>query len=67
MGICGQRRARYACASAQSNQGLPNPLAESLNTTECINDDTLILCTCAGLSESAQLAFEGMVFHDAPH
>ena len=36
-GICAQRRARSACASAQSDQGLHCPLTESLNTTECMN------------------------------
>ena len=36
-GICGQRRPRSACASAQSDQGLWYPLTESLDTIECIN------------------------------
>ena len=36
-GICGQRRSKSACASAQSDQGLPCPLPESLDTTECMN------------------------------
>ena len=37
LGICGQRRPRSACASAQSNQGLRCPLPESLGTTVCFN------------------------------
>ena len=36
-GICGQRRPRSDCASAQSDQGLRCPLTDSLNTTECMN------------------------------
>ena len=36
-GMCGQRRPRSACASAQSDQGLPWPLTESLDIIECIN------------------------------
>ena len=35
-GICVQRRPRSACASAQSDQGLPCPLTESLDITECM-------------------------------
>ena len=35
--ICGQRRPRSACASAQSDQGLHCPLTKSLATTECMN------------------------------
>ena len=35
-GICGQRRPRSACASAQSDQGLQSPLKVSLDTTECM-------------------------------
>ena len=38
-GICGERRPRSACASAQSDQGLHCPLTESLDTTECINGE----------------------------
>ena len=37
LGICGQRRPRSACASAQSDQGLRCPLTKSLNFIECIN------------------------------
>ena len=43
-GICGQRRPRSACASAQSDQGLHYPLSESLGTIEYESkgpDDTL--------------------------
>ena len=42
--ICGQRRPRSACASAQSDQDLRCPLTESLDTIECINGK---LCACA--------------------
>ena len=35
-GICGQRRPRSACASAQSDQGLHYLLTESADTTECM-------------------------------
>ena len=43
--ICGQRRPRSACASAQSDQGLHYPLIETLDTTESMmesegSDDT---------------------------
>ena len=38
-GICGQRRPRSACASAQADHGLRCPLTESLDTTECINGE----------------------------
>ena len=38
-GICGQRRPRSACASAQSDQGLRCPLKDSLDTTKCINGE----------------------------
>ena len=34
--MCGQRRPRSACASAQSDQDLCCPLTDSLDTTECI-------------------------------
>ena len=57
-GICGQRRPRSACASAQSDQGLPCPLTESLDPTECMNVEQMarmILCTYAGWSESARV------------
>ena len=37
LGICGQRRHRSACASAQSDQCLRCPLTESVDTIECIN------------------------------
>ena len=40
-GICGQRRPRTACASAQSDQPLRCPLTESLDTTECINGEQM--------------------------
>ena len=39
LGTCGQRRPRSDCASAQSDQGLPCPLIESLDTTECLNEE----------------------------
>ena len=38
-GMCGERRPRSACASAQSGQGVYCPLTESLDTTECMNGD----------------------------
>ena len=34
--ICGQRRPRSACASAQSDQDLRCSLTETLDTIECI-------------------------------
>ena len=40
-GICGQRRPRTACASAQSDQDIRCPLAESVNTIECINGEQM--------------------------
>ena len=40
-GICGQRRPRSACASAQSDQGLRCPQTESLNTIECFNGEQM--------------------------
>ena len=36
-GICGQRRPRSACASAQSDQGLHCPLTELSDTIDCVN------------------------------
>ena len=42
--ICGQRRPRSACASAQTDQGLRCPLTESLDTTECINGEQIPGC-----------------------
>ena len=38
-GMCGQRRPRSDCASAQSAQGLHCPLTESLDTTKCMNGE----------------------------
>ena len=38
-GICGQRRPRSACTSAQSDQGLHCLLTESSDTTECMNGE----------------------------
>ena len=38
-GICGQRRPRSACASAQSDQGLQCPLTEKPDTTICMNGE----------------------------
>ena len=35
-GVCGQRRPRSACASAQSDQGFNCPLTESLDTIKGI-------------------------------
>ena len=35
--ICGQRRPRSACASAQADQDLRYPLTESLDAIECNN------------------------------
>ena len=40
-GICGQRRSRSACASAQPDQGLCCPLTESLKTIECVNGEQM--------------------------
>ena len=40
-GICGQRRPRSACASAQSDQGHRCPQTESLDTIECINGEQM--------------------------
>ena len=40
-GICGQRRPRTDCASAQSDQGLRCPLKESLDIKECINGEQM--------------------------
>ena len=39
LGICGQWRPRSDCASAQSDQGLHCPLPESLDSTECTNEE----------------------------
>ena len=40
-GICGQRRPRSGCTSAQSDQGLRRPFTESLDTFECINGEKM--------------------------
>ena len=39
--ICGQRRPRSACASAQSDQDLHCLLTESLDTAECIDGEQM--------------------------
>ena len=39
--ICGQRRPRSACASAQSDQGLRCPLTETSDIIECINEEQM--------------------------
>ena len=44
-GICGQRRPRSACTSAQSDQGLPCPQTELLYSTECLNGKQMPGCT----------------------
>ena len=48
--ICGQRRPRSACASAQSNQNLYRPQTESVFATERFTETNarLIICACAG-------------------
>ena len=40
-GICGQRKPRSACASAQPDQGSRCPLTKSLDTIECINGEQM--------------------------
>ena len=40
-GLCGQRRSRSACTSAQSNQGLRCPLIEVLDTIDRINREQM--------------------------
>ena len=40
-GICGQRKPRSACASAQSDRGLCCPQTESLGTIECFNGEQM--------------------------
>ena len=40
-GICGQRRPRSACSSAQSDQGLRCLLTESSGTIECIDGEQM--------------------------
>ena len=52
-GICGWRRPRSDCASAQSDQDFHCLLTESLDTTECMNEEQSPGCT--GLSESAHV------------
>ena len=45
--ICEQRRPRSACASAQSDQGLPCPLTESLDSKESFNGEKMAGCDFA--------------------
>ena len=39
LGTCRQQRSRSACTSVQSDHGLYFPLIESLDTTECMNEE----------------------------
>ena len=40
-GICGQQRPGSDCAFAQSDPGLYCPQTESLDTTECMNEEQM--------------------------
>ena len=57
--ICGQRRLRSSCASAQSDRGIHSPLTKSLDTTlmyEWRAKAPMIFYACTGWSESAHFA-----------
>ena len=68
-GICGQRRSRSVCASAQSDQGFYYPLTESLDTAESMNGENIPVKTL-GIRKIICLfgflrMFEGTFFLDA--
>ena len=60
LGICGQRRPRSVCASAQSYLNLYCPLTGSLDTLEYINGEQRYgwFCACAVLSMRILRNFE---------
>ena len=51
-GICRQQRLRSDCASAQSDQDLLCLLTESLDTTECMNEEQRLGHSCSKLTMS---------------
>ena len=53
--ICGQRRSRSACASAQSDQSLTCPLTESLDATEYFNGEQTTECYFARTQDDLNL------------
>ena len=66
-GIWGQQRPRSACTSAQSDQGLPCPLTELLDTAECMNwraKTRMIFCAEWSESEHFALMFESIISLD---
>ena len=70
-GVCGQRRPRSACASAQSDQSLHCPLTEALDTTECMNEEQIPGRYFAHVQEDLNLfilrMFEGTFSLDTAH
>ena len=64
-GICGQRRPRSACASAQSDQDLHSPLTD---TTKCMNREQRPGLYFAHAQADLNLRmFEGTFSVDAKH
>ena len=52
VGICGQQQPRSACAFAQSDRGLHCPLTDTLDTTECLNEEQRPGLSCSKLTMS---------------
>ena len=52
--ICGPRRSRSACVSAQSDQDLRCQLNESLDTTECISREQMPGCDYANAWDDSE-------------
>ena len=54
--INGQRRHRAVCASEQTDQSLRSPPEDAVGTSvpiECLAKTLIILCRCAGWSDSS--------------
>ena len=42
-GICGERKLRSACTSAQSDQDIRCPLTEAFDITKCMNEEQILM------------------------
>ena len=56
-GICGHRRPRSACASAQSDLGIRCPQTESPDTTDRFNEEQMPGRDCAHVQDNMNLTF----------
>ena len=62
LGICGQQRPRSACASIQSDQGLPCPLTEPLDNIECMYGEERSGCYYAHAQDELNLRIFEVTF-----